>query len=247
MRLVILCVVLLTIAVGAEAKKCRLPSKGQDFSHLSPTTREFHKCLRAQVEELERRQKELEQIILEFQRLIAEFPAPYLNDNGTVTVEPGRRIGTANFFLDARLTGGISSLPIEQPVLEQLCAAQQCRLSLAFHVIGFRTGEPIESTSVGPCNFSYNAASGAWIRGTGCSDDALNGKDGNAAAGTGEDGADIIIAAGEACLLTDAAARTTGASRELFERDHAVGLFLIAVPERRTDGIRRFRCNLEID
>ncbi|MCP5074539.1 MAG: hypothetical protein GY947_14780 [Rhodobacteraceae bacterium] len=246
MRILIICAVLLFVAVEAEARNCKLPSRGGSLTQ-DTASRAFMKCLLNEIKDLKKRQKELEQIVPEYERLIAELPAPYLNDNRTITVEPGRRIGSAKFILDARLTGGVSSLPVEQSVLEQLCAAQQCRLSLIFRMIGFRTGEPIESTIVGPCNFAYNTASGVWIRGTGCPDDALNGMDANAAVGTGENGADVIIVAGEACLLTDAAARTTGASRELFEPDHALGLYLIATPERRTDGTRRFRCDLEIN
>lgn len=246
--MLILCAILLTAAAEANARGCSLPS-GSSRIIQKDIPQWFFICLLKEIERLKKRQIKLERIISKHERLIGELPAPYLNNNGKVTAEPGRQIGSATFILDARLTGGISSLPVEHSILEQLCTTRQCRLSLVLRVVGFRKGETIESTLVGPCNFDYNATSGDWIRGTGCSGKAMSGRDGNGAVGiTSGYGAEVIIEAGEACLLADANARkVVGAGHEFFERDHSMGLYLIAVTERRTDGVRRFKCDLKIE
>ncbi|WP_343082419.1 hypothetical protein [Ostreiculturibacter nitratireducens] len=250
MRLAILGAILFLIgATQADSRECRLPSPRPGVVSEEIPPRSFFLCLLAEIDDLKKRQEELERIVPEYERLVAEMPVPYLNDNGKVTVEEGRRIGSATFTLDARQTGRASSLRLDQAVIEELCTTTRgCRMSLIRRVIGLRQTEPLESIIVGPCLFDYDAVSGAWLRGTGCSGDAISGKDGDGAVGAKSSGADVVIEAGEGCLMADADIRlAVGADHEILDRDHSRGLYLIAAPERLTTSIRRFRCDLEID
>lgn len=234
--------------MSAQARECILPEAKSIMVNESPP-RAFFKCLLAEIRDLKRKQAELERIIPEYRRLVAELPAPYLNDNGKVTVEKGRKIGSATFILTARQTGGASSLPIDRDVLVFLCSGgKRCEVSLILREISVFSDAPLNSTISGPCQFDYDAQTGEWIRGEGCSGGVLRGTDGESSAGAKTGGADIITEAGEGCLFADADKhRTVGTDRELFERDHSKGLFLIAAPERRTERRARFRCDLVIE
>ena len=246
LRILLICLFLLPMT--AEARQCVLPHPHPGLVRDVPP-RSFFLCLLAEIRDLKRKQAELERIVPEYKRLIAELPVPYVNDNGKVSVEEGRKIGSATFILTARQTGGASSLPVDQDVMEALCAGRhRCEISLILREIGLFSAEPTSSTISGPRLFDYDARTGDWIRGDGCVGGTLRGVDGESYAGATTGGADIITEAGEGCLLADADKhRTIGAAHDLFERDHGKGLFLVAMPERRTDGRARFRCDLVIE
>lgn len=246
LTIVLICTFMMPMA--AQARECILPDSKSIAVNESPP-RAFFKCLLAEIRDLKRQQAELARIIPDYRRLMAELPAPYLNDNGKVTVEKGRKIASATFILTARQTGGASSLPIDMDVMLSLCGGtKRCEISLILRKISVFNDRPLKSTISGPCQFDYDPQTGEWIRGEGCSGGVLRGVDGESSAGAQTGGADIITEAGEACLFADADKhRTVGVDRELFERDHSKGLFLIAAPERRTESKARFRCDLVIE
>ncbi len=242
-----LLICLFLMPMAAHARECVLPSAQPGLARdVAP--RGFFRCILAEIRDLKKKQAELERIVPEYKRLLAELPVPYVNDNGKVSVEEGRKIGSATFILAARQTGGASSLPIDQDVMEALCAGRHRReISLILREIGLFSAEPTSSTVSGPCLFDYDAKTGDWIRGQGCVGGTLRGVDGESYAGAATGGADIITEAGEGCLLVDADKhRTIGAARDAFERDHSKGLFLIAMPDR-SEGKTRFRCDLVIE
>ena len=247
-RLFMLCLVCFVAASEASARDCSVEKAGFGDRSLILSMVKAVNCLNSEIASLKRRQAKLEKVVAGYERLFGELPAPYLNDNGEITSEPGRKIGRATYILDARRTGGASFVPIKQTVLEELCADRGCQLSLAIRVIGSFSKEPLESTIVGPCNFNYDSRTGAWLRGEGCSGGVLHGRDGNGTAGVGNGGAETIVEVGEGCLVTDAGVRrSVGTDPNILERDHALGLFLVAAPDLRTNGGRRFQCDLEIE
>ncbi len=248
MRLVTICLIFLVAATAASARDCSVNFRGEGSTDRVRILGAAVNCLNSEVNALKRKQARLEKTLAEYERLLGELPAPYINDNGTITAEPGRRVGRANYILDARRTGGAAFVPLEQSVVEELCADRGCQLSLAIRVLGSFSKEPLESMIIGPCKFTYNANTGDWLRGDGCSGEVLRGSDGDGTAGIGDDGADIIVEAGPGCLLADAGVRkSVGTDPNILERDHALGLFLIAAPERRDGGGKRFTCDLEIE
>lgn len=245
-KIIMICTLMMPIP--AHARECILPDTTSVFANESPP-RAFFLCLLAEIRDLKRKQAELERIVPEYRRLVAELPGPYVNDNGKVTFEEGRKIGSATFILAARQTGGASSLPVDMDVLLSLCSGRnRCEVSLILREISVFSEEPINSTISGPCQFDYDAKTGEWIRGDGCTAGVSRGVDGESSAGARTGGADIITEAGEGCIFADADKhRTVGIDREIFERDHSKGLFLIAAPERRTKSKARFRCDLVIE
>ncbi|TMV07768.1 hypothetical protein FGK63_09895 [Ruegeria sediminis] len=247
MRLPILFAVLLLAATQAGARECGYTTaSGYRASRAAPPP-EFFACLLAEIRDLKRQQREMERTLRQFERLIGELPAPYLNDNGQITADPGRRIGSATFILNPGQTSSPSALPIDQNVLEELCAPGTCEVSLHFQSFGFLSDTPIQSTIVGPCNFAFDPLTGGWTRGPGCGGSTVSGVDGDGGIGNGGTGADIIVEAERACLLADAGIRKgVGTDHAFFEKDHAIGLFLITAPARRADGVRRFKCEVRI-
>lgn len=261
MRSLVLLFLFAFFAAPVSARECRLYFTIQQGENIS--TRKFNLCLLAEINDqkrkindlkreindLKREQKRFRRVTAEFERVIGEIPVDYLNEDGKVTVEPNRRIGKAIFMLSARLTGGANSLKVDQEILEELCSRHgRCEISIFFQAIDIRDSNPTNSVASGPCIFSYASSTGAWVRGEGCgSEGSLNGIDGDeAVAGPGQHPG-VIAMAGGACLLAESDARSHFASgAQALQRDHAKGLFLIAIPSRREQGTRQFRCILEI-
>lgn len=245
MKLLVLILLFAFFSAPASAREC--PSVPANRSGEVP--REFYLCLLAEIRDLQREQQRFRRTIAEFERALGEMPVDYRNEDGNVTVEPDRRIGKAILVLSARLTGGASSLEVDQAVLEELCSSRGgCEISIFFQAFGVRDTDLTEMVASGPCIFSYTSTTGAWARGEGCDPEgSLNGIDGdNAVAGAGQNSS-VIATAGGACLLAESDARRqfVSPSNEL-QRDHSKGLFLLAIPSRQEQGTRRFRCNLEI-
>ena len=171
----------------------------------------------------------------------------YLVENGRITLAEGWRIGAASFILGASRSGNASALTMDQSVIEALCTQRGCDMVLSLRVRGVLSSEPVETAVLGPCSFSYDAATGIWRRGLGCTGAPSAGIDGNVSAASDETGADMILEAAEGCLFTDAPVRTTvGAAGTIFGRDRARGLFLVAAPDRRPDLSRPFDCVLDL-
>ena len=248
MRVLLLSIFLSLFAVASHAKECQVPGlgRGGDWVKIQELTRAF-RCIIAEIEELKRQQiqiVELEEKVAELQRRV---PAEYLNDNGKVTVEADRLIGKATIIADSRPSGETLSIPIEQGVIEELCAQSSCHLVLSMTVSGAFAGNTLEKNTVGPCNFSYNAATGGWVRAEGCSGGRATGVDGDGVPASEETGGQIIVEAGQACLLTDTEISTSpGQGASTFGIDRSRGLFLVSAPNRRTGAKRRSQCVLEI-
>ena len=132
--------------------------------------------------------------------------------------------------------------------MEELCdKSGGCQLSLAFREFSLFGNEPKNPKISGPCLFQYTAESGEWVRGEGCGEDgATHGIDGDQRAVLDAQASEIAEASG-ACLLAESAAIRDIGAEVGFERDHAKGLFLVSVPSRQPDGVRRYECELVLD
>ena len=205
------------------------------------------RCLVVELNRVRRENAELRQRLGDVDGLLTELPAAFVNDNGQVTEEVGRAIGTATFRLSARSTGGPNTLPVDQRVLEEVCGASGgCAVSVAFRQIGLFNDEPKDSILTGPCQFSYAIESKEWTLGEGCGTGPLSGKDGDRL--TGSVSADPVIAAsGEACIFSESEPSRSVGTEDGFQRDTAPGLFLVAMPARQPNGIRRFECELVLN
>ena len=239
----------LSVSAGVGfAEECEVPGlgRGGDWVKIQELTRAF-RCIIDEIEKLKKQQSGIEKLEETVSELLRRVPTEYVNDNGRITSETDRVIGKASIILDSRRSGEGSSLPIEQSVVEELCAARSCQISLSLHVSGFFVKEPLEEILEGPCEFSYNPETGAWSRGLGCNGDTLLGFDGDGGANTADAGVDIILETGQACLLSDADIKMmVGQAATTFGRDYSKGLFLIAAPDRRPDPTRPFKCVLEV-
>ena len=248
MRTLSLVIFLAFGTTAAHATECDVPGlgRGGDWVRIQELTRAF-RCIIDEIEELKRQRlqiRELERAVADLQRRV---PAEYLNDNGKVFAKPDRVIGKATISADSRPSGEALSISIAQDVIEELCAARTCHITLSMTVDGVLSNNTSERQSDGPCDFSYDSATGDWDRADGCSGGGVSGTDGDGQPATGDAGADIILEAGQACLLTDTEIRTSpGQGASTFGRDRSKGLFLAAVPDRRPDLKRRFQCVLEI-
>ena len=230
---------------GAAVAQCEVRA---DFGGISDLEMlQVLRCLNNEVVKLRRDQTRLEQRLQEYDRLLSQMPAEYSNADGQVTEEPGRAIGRASFVLTARATGSASALQIEQRVLEEVCGKSGgCALSLTFRQFSMFDGAAKGTVLIGPCQFSYDAATGAWGVGDACSGGgATSGVDGDQR-GVGGDAGDVIAQSGGACVLSESdLARASGV--DAIARDGSRGLFLLSIPSRQADGIRRFNCELVLD
>jgi hypothetical protein len=233
----------------AHARDC---AEQLDFGGVGFTkepSRAFYLCLLAEIDDLKRKQVELQAIVPEYKRLAAEVPVHFTNKNGEIDFEEGRVIGSASFILTARQLGGANSIMLDQNVLDGICPSPKgCSVTLTFRRYGIRGDEALETHKIGPCAFEIDTDSRCWICGTGCgSSISITGTDGDGSPTLQGSGANIIMEAGPGCVLADAdVRRSISAEDQSFTTDHAPGLFLIADPSRRLDRAARFECSLEL-
>lgn len=221
---------------------CALPPAARRIDELV-VYRDFWVCIEKAVRELRAKQELMEQELKSLREILADTPAPYLNDNGAVTRQPGRRIGQARFVLNARQTFGATALQIDQAVLEELCSNGGCQIRLAKTEIGLFNAEPTGTDITRPCGFDYDSASGAWARSGGCGSGPGKGVDGNGRPGATAGGAEEIAAVAGSCVIADA---DLGRSGQSYSADWTKGIYLIAQrPEGSTGS--RFICELEIE
>ena len=250
MRLLAMIIAILLSVQAAEARDCELPEQTSAILTHQIPPRSFFLSILAEIDDLKKKQAELERIVPEYERLLAELPAHYENRNGKVTFEEGRRIGSASFVLASRQLGGPSSVELDATVIDALCGPPNgCSITLTFRKLGFRTAEPLETLRIGPCQFEIDSKSGCWVCGAGCgSDVSIEGIDGDGNALDPGSGASVVMEVGPGCLLADSDARTTpGAGGENLATDNRRGVFLVADTTRRDDGTTRFECDLEIE
>ncbi len=154
MRSLAMIVAILLSVQAAEARDCELPEQTSAILTHQIPPRSFFLCILAEIDDLKKKQAELEKIVPEYERLLAELPAHYENRNGKVTFEEGRRIGSASFVLASRQLGGPSSVELDATVIDALCGPPNgCSITLTFRKLGFRTAEPLETLRIGPCQF----------------------------------------------------------------------------------------------
>lgn len=205
------------------------------------------RCLNAEIARLKRDQARLEARVKEFDRLMTQLPAEYVNADGKVTEEPGRAIGRASIKLTARATGSASVLPVDQRVLEEVCGkAGGCSLSVIFRQFSLFDGDAVETILTGPCQFTYSRTNGDWAIGEGCAVDAASGTDGDQLALAGDTSGSVIAASGGACLFAESEL-ARAKSDDSLARDGSRGLFLLSVPSRQPDGVRRYSCELAMN
>ena len=206
------------------------------------------RCLVIELDKVKRENAALKRQLDKIADVLTEIPADFSNVDAVVSRVEGRAVGRASFVLSARSTGGPNALPIDQAVLEEVCGRNGgCAVLLGFRRSGLFDNEPRYAHLTGPCQFSYSAGKGAWSLGAGCGDAPKTGTDGDeTASSTGERDPVIVEAAG-ACLLSESAPSQSVGQGDSFTRDHRIGLFLVAMPSRQPDGIRRFQCELVLN
>ncbi len=228
-------------ATGARAD-CKLEvTPPGDFSARQMLN--FSRCINRELNRLRRENAKLEERIAELELIAAQMPAAYSNIDGVVEEEPGRAIGRASFVVSARVSGGSSSLPIDQRVLTEVCGESGgCQLSLVFRQFRLFEDAVKEAVISGPCQFIYSPDTGHWVTGEGCNPvGAARGVDGDQRTGAQDATGAIVAEAGGACLFAEsAAARSISAAGDV-GRDHSMGMFLLSVPQRQPAGIRRFQ------
>lgn len=203
------------------------------------------RCLVNRLDRVQRENADLRKRLSEVEALLGELPSTFANIDGVITREEGRAIGRASFILSARSTGGANALPLDQDVLEELCARDGgCALSVGFRSISLFGNELRAAEISGPCQFAYDAESGDWTIGQGCEGGAATGTDGGSRAGADPVEGAVVATSREACLFTESAPARSVGSDGVFESDHARGMFLVAIPERQPNGISRFQCEL---
>jgi len=231
---------------AAQAEPCRLPdATGADL-------RAVLGCLQGEINALRREQTRLNRLIAEQALALNELPGAYRNENGRVAITENRSIASAFFSLTSSQTGAVTSLPLDQAVLEQLCSGESgCTIALFLRPDAPRRSDaaPAAPTALtGPCLFGYAPATGAWLRSQACGTARLpQGTDGNGTPG-GASGSEVVAEAGGACFLADSdPGLRLGPGAELLGRDQGKGFFLIAAPGLRTGGEGRFNCALAIE
>lgn len=250
MRLIVALILLCANITFAHARDCAdlLDFGGTGFS--KEPSKGFYLCLLAEIKDLKAQQAELQRIVPEYKRLVAEIPAHFTNKDGEVTFEEGRVVGSASYILSARQLGGANSIMLDPMVLDSVCPSPKgCSATLTFRRFGMRGDEVLETQKVGPCAFEVDTNSRCWICGAGCgSDVSITGTDGDGSVMLPGSGASIIMEAGPGCVLADAdVRRSTSEENEIFATDHAPGLYLVAAPSLRADRAARFECSLEIE
>ena len=206
------------------------------------------RCLVIELDKLKRENAALRRRLDQMDDILVEVPADYSNVDGIVSREEGRAIGRASFVLSARSTGGPNALPVDQTVLEEVCGRNGgCSVLLGFRRTSLFDTEPRYAHLTGPCQFSYSAGRGAWSLGAGCGDAPKSGTDGDETASSAGRSDPVIVEAAGACLFSESAPAQSVGQGDSFTRDHRIGLFLVAMPARQTDGIRRFQCELVLN
>ncbi len=232
---------------ASTASNCNFQIRGaaalDDFDVLRTL-----RCLVRELDKLQRENAALKRRLDEIESKMTELPAAYSNVDGEVTREEGRAIGRASFVLSARSTGGANAMAIDQAVLEEVCGRRGgCAVTLGFRQLSLFDPEPKGSVLTGPCQFTYAAGSGVWSVGAGCGDAPSSGRDGDQKASSELADDPVIVEASGACLLSESEpARSVGQDGS-FTRDQRIGLFLVAMPSRQEDGIRRFQCELVLN
>ena len=188
----------------------------------------------------------LKKTVAEFESIVKRMPADYSNLDGEVTEEIDRVIGRATFLLTSNGGNSASAMTIDQRALEQVCGkAGGCDITMLFRQLSLFDSEPKDSSLSGPCGFTYQPDSGEWSLGIGCEGDgAKSGVDGDQSVGLQGEGGDLIVESGGACILAESDLGRAMGQSESLARDHGQGLFLIAMPSRQPEGIRRFQCEL---
>jgi hypothetical protein len=246
----VICLVCLA-AFPASARECRLTVRAWP----DPVPSSFLRCLLDEIADLKASQSRLERQVGRLredlavaQAALAELPGTYVNDNGRVSVDEGRRLASARLILPARQTGDVGALAVDREVIETLCSGTGgCTLSLLLHSDGPLGGGAADVAASGPCLFAYDAQGGAWMRSGDCGAVGnASGTDGNGTP-SGDDGSEIVASAGGGCLLADSdPGLSVGPGTGPLGRDHARGFYLVAAPALRRDGAARFRCELKI-
>jgi hypothetical protein len=230
------------IASGAaHARDCEAPDfDGKEVRGL----RTFSACILDEVKTLKREQAKLLDEIERLEEALAGVPGEIRNVNGRVSRLGGDNLAQASFTVEARVREGAEALEIDQKALEDLCAIG-CTLTLVLSAEGLRPSDPAATVAVGPCLFRYASESGVWARSGACGE-AVTGIDGNGAP-TGISGGEIIVTAGEACLLADSEPRReVDPETGILSRDREAGLFLIADPMLWKGSEDRFRCEMKL-
>ncbi len=208
---------------------------------------DFVRCMNREMTALRRENARLRQRMDTLEAIAAEIPADYRNVDGKIEAVPGRAIGRASFTLNARLTGGAAALALDQHVLEALCGKSGgCLMTLGFRETGILGNTPGGAEVAGPCAFQYEVGTGAWVIGQGCGDIGKSGIDGDQRAALDAEG-DVVASVAGACVLAESGTKRAIGDESGFERDHARGLFLISLPSKQVDGIRRYQCTLLLD
>ncbi len=206
------------------------------------------RCLVNELARVRRENAELKRRMSVIEALLVELPAEYANVDGVITEEEGRAIGRASFLLSARSTGGASALPVDQRVIAEVCGKSGgCAVSVTFRQIGLFNAEEKDRVLTGPCQFSYAPGTGEWTLGAGCGAASRSGRDGDQSVG-GENEVDpVLVTSGGACLFSESEPLRSIGVEDGFQRDQSPGLFLVAMPSRQPDGIRRFQCELVLN
>jgi len=238
----------LLFASPAGARDCQL-SFVQDNAPVKVPKVEFFECLLAEIEDLKRDRDRLRALVGEYEKALGEVPVHYQNADGKVAVEEGRKIGSAGFVLTSRQLGGAASLPLDPQVVGAVCAPPTgCAATLALRRLGIQGRTALGTDLVGPCQCTFDVATGNWTCGAGCGPEGpVAGVDGNAALLEAASGAETILRAGPGCLLTDSdLQRPAMPGQPAFAPDRSIGLYLIADPGLRSDGATRFDCTLDL-
>ncbi|MEM9426547.1 MAG: hypothetical protein AAGA06_07575 [Pseudomonadota bacterium] len=206
----------------------------------------FLRCLTGEVNALRRENQALKRRVAALEEIAGEVPATFSNFDGQITRVEGRVIARASFVLSARSTGGPSALPLDQDVVETLCARDGgCSVTVGFRQMSLFGNDPKNADISGPCQFTYDAGSGDWSVGEGCEGGKASGRDGGTRTSAQAGPGDVIASSLSACVLAESApARSVGSGGGGFENDHARGLFLVSRPSQQPDGITRFQCEL---
>lgn len=248
MRRLFLIMVMTLAGTSLQAEECEVPGlgRGGDWVKIKELERAF-RCVIKEIETLKRQQSQIPKLEKQVADLRRRIPVEYQNTNGKVTAEPGRPIGKATITVDSSRSGKTLSLPIAQDVVNELCGGKSCHIIVSMSVTGAFSGTRTEGAVFGPCAFSYDAASGDWVRGAGCGGAAVLGTDGDGVSASESGASNVIMEAGQACLLADTEIKSTpGQGQSGFGPDRTKGLYLIAVPDRRPELKRPFQCVLEI-
>lgn len=237
----LLLVTLILAAGTAQARDCEEPYyEGRILKGVGA----YVECVNGRLAELEKEKAELQDKVDKLDKAMAGLPGELTSMNGRVTRSGGGALKRASFSLDARARQAAMEMDVDQKALELLCG-EGCSVTLVLTAIGLREDDPTPIFATGPCPFQYKAKSGSWTRRGACGEEAT-GVDGDGSLSDAP-GGDIIVTAGEACLLADSGPRrSVDPEDQPLSRDREKGLVLIADPALWTGSEQRFRCDLRI-